>query len=85
MHRRDDPKIAIAVFVENAGFGATYAATVASMMIERYLKGEITNKYQEERILNLNLMDTNRIKIKSGDRIPADPGFPTPRNRPVPV
>ena len=38
---KDDPKIAIMVFVENAGFGATYAAPVASLMIEKYLKGEI--------------------------------------------
>ena len=52
---KDNPRIAIAVYVENAGFGATYAAPVASLMIEKYLKGTITNKYQEERILNLNL------------------------------
>jgi penicillin-binding protein 2 len=69
---KDDPKIAIVVFVENAGFGATYAAPVASLMIEKYLKGEIFNKYQEERILNLNFMDTNRLdrEIPAG-RIPA--------------
>ncbi len=54
---KDDPKIAIAVYVENAGFGATYAAPVASLMIERYLKGEITNKYQEQRMLELNLVN----------------------------
>jgi penicillin-binding protein 2 len=54
---KDDPKIAIAVLVENAGFGATYAAPVASLMIEKYLKGSITNKYQEQRMLNLNLID----------------------------
>lgn len=53
---KENPKIAIAVYVENAGFGATYAAPVASLMIEKYLKGTITNKYQEERILNLNLI-----------------------------
>jgi penicillin-binding protein 2 len=53
---RDDPQIAIAVFVENAGFGATYAAPVASLMIEKYLKGEITNRYSEQRMLELNLM-----------------------------
>ena len=41
---KDDPKIAIMVFVENAGFGATYAAPIASLMIEKYLRGEITNK-----------------------------------------
>ncbi len=54
---KDYPKIAIAVYVENAGFGATYAAPVASLMIEKYLKGEITNKYQEQRMLDLNLMN----------------------------
>lgn len=53
---KDNPRIAIAVYVENAGFGATYAAPVASLMIEKYLKGTITNKYQEERILSLNLI-----------------------------
>ncbi len=53
---KDDPTIAIAVFVENAGFGATYAAPVASLMIEKYLKGEITNKPLEQRIFELNLI-----------------------------
>lgn len=57
---KDDPKIAIAVYVENAGFGATYAAPVASLMIEKYLKGKISysKKWQEERMLNLNLIDS---------------------------
>ena len=39
------------VYVENAGFGATYAAPVASLMMEKYLKGEITNKALGTRIL----------------------------------
>lgn len=52
---KDNPKIAIAVYVENAGFGATYAAPVASLMIEKYLKGQISNKSLEEYILNLKL------------------------------
>ena len=52
----DDPKIAIMVVVENAGFGATYAAPIASLMIEKYLKGEVTNKAREESMRNLNLM-----------------------------
>jgi penicillin-binding protein 2 len=54
---KDDPKIAIAVYVENAGFGATYAAPVASLMIEKYLTGKITNTEMEKRILELNLMN----------------------------
>ncbi len=55
---KDDPKIAIMVFVENAGFGATYAAPIASLMIEKYLRGEVTNKEREQFMLNLNLMQT---------------------------
>ena len=58
---KEHPKIAIAVYVENAGFGATYAAPVASLMIEKYLNDTIANKYQEERMLNLNLLDSLRL------------------------
>jgi penicillin-binding protein 2 len=54
---KDDPKIAIAVYVENSGFGATYAAPVASLMIEKYLRGGITNKPLEQRMLDLNLLN----------------------------
>lgn len=55
---RDNPKIAIAVFVENAGFGATWAGPVASLMMEKYLKGSIkpSRKYLEERMFNTNLL-----------------------------
>ncbi|PKR81992.1 peptidoglycan glycosyltransferase [Brumimicrobium salinarum] len=52
----DNPKIAIAVFVENAGFGGTWAAPIASLMMEKYLKGEITNTYKEQRILDKNFI-----------------------------
>lgn len=43
----DDPKIAISVYVEYSGFGATYAAPIASLMIEKYLKSEVENKKRE--------------------------------------
>ena len=48
------PKVAIAVFVENAGFGATYAVPIGKLMLEKYLKGEISeaNKMTEEYIVN---------------------------------
>ena len=47
-------KVAIAVFVENAGFGATYAVPIGKLMLEKYLKGEISesNKAVEEYIVN---------------------------------
>ncbi len=55
---KDDPKIAICVVVENSGFGATWAAPIATLMMEKYLKGYIPKRRQwmEERILNANLL-----------------------------
>ena len=51
---KDDPKIAIAAYVENAGFGATWALPVASLMMEKYLTGEIreSRKGMEDNVLN---------------------------------
>ncbi len=46
-----NPKIAIAVFVENSGFGGTWAAPIASLIIEKYLTGKIKDKAKEQRIL----------------------------------
>jgi len=54
---KNDPQIAVAVYVENAGYGSTYAAPVASLMIEKYIRGEISNKYSEKRIMELNLIE----------------------------
>ncbi len=53
---KDNPQIAIMVVVENAGFGSTYAAPIASLMIEKYLRGEISNKAREKSMLDLNLI-----------------------------
>ena len=55
---KKDPQIAIAVIVENAGFGSTWAAPMASLMIEKYLTDSIaTNrKWLEDRMINTNLI-----------------------------
>ena len=55
---KDNPKIAIAIVVENAGFGATWAAPIVSLMIEKYLKGYIpeNRKYIEENMKNAVLL-----------------------------
>lgn len=54
---RENPKIAIAVFIENAGYGGTWAAPIASMLVEKHLKDTITlPNYLQERIYNGNLM-----------------------------
>jgi penicillin-binding protein 2 len=50
---KDNPQIAIAVYVENAGFGSTFAAPIASLLIEKYLTGEIKRKYLEDHVLNM--------------------------------
>ncbi len=56
---KDKPQIAIAVYVENAGFGATWAAPIASLMVEKYLNRGISEKrkYIEERLINANLLN----------------------------
>ncbi len=60
----NDPKIAVAVYVENAGFGATYGVPIGSLIIEKYLKGSISpeRKYLEERMLNSNTIITSGVK-----------------------
>jgi penicillin-binding protein 2 len=52
----NNPKIAIAVYVENAGFGATWAAPIASLMLEKYLRREVKRPEMEKRILDANLL-----------------------------
>jgi len=53
---KDNPKIAIACVVENSGYGATWAAPIASLIMEKYLKGEVKQKATEERMLNAYLL-----------------------------
>jgi penicillin-binding protein 2 len=55
---KKDPKIAIVVYVENSGFGGTYAAPIASLMIEKYMTDSISDnrKWLEKRMLDANLL-----------------------------
>lgn len=52
---KDNPKIAIAVMVENGGYGATIAGPIASLMIEKYLRQKITRVDLEKRMLATSL------------------------------
>ncbi|MCP4460227.1 MAG: peptidoglycan glycosyltransferase [Cytophagales bacterium] len=54
---KDDPKIAIAVYVENAGWGGRAAAATAGLIIEKYLKGEVSRKYMEAYVLKGDFHD----------------------------
>lgn len=58
---KDDPKIAIAVYVEYGTWGGRWAAPIASVMIEKYLKGELSEKgkEKEKRILDAVILDKN--------------------------
>ncbi|WP_164126033.1 penicillin-binding protein 2 [Sphingobacterium luzhongxinii] len=60
---RVNPKIAIAVFVENAGYGGTWAGPIASMLVEKHLRDTITlPKYLQDRILNASLLPQVKAK-----------------------
>ncbi len=58
---RDNPKIAIAAFVENAGFGGTVAAPVANLMIEKYLSDTLTTqgKWLEKYMIEKSFLPEN--------------------------
>ena len=60
----NDPKIAICVYVENAGFGATYGVPIGSLMIEKYLNDSIApdRRYLEERMLQSNTIISSGVK-----------------------
>jgi penicillin-binding protein 2 len=59
---KENPKIAIAVYVENAGFGGTWAAPIASLMIEKYLNDSIARPDLEKMILDAILLDRHARK-----------------------
>jgi penicillin-binding protein 2 len=62
---KDNPKIAIAVFVENGYWGARIAGPIASLMIEKYLKGKITRTDLETRMFATSL-ESEYAKVLSG-------------------
>jgi len=61
---KDDPKIALAIFVENGGYGSNIAAPIASLMIEKYLLGTKTLSFWENRTLNISLEEEYLKKQK---------------------
>jgi penicillin-binding protein 2 len=53
---KDNPKIAVVAYIENAGFGATWAAPIASLLVERYLTGKVERAELEAYIMSANLI-----------------------------
>ena len=62
---KENPKIAISVLVENGYYGARWAERIASLMIEKYLKDEVTLKKTEQLVLNKSL-ESEYLKPYSG-------------------
>lgn len=81
---RENPKIAIAVVVENAGYGGTWAGPIASMLVEQYLKDTITlPQYIQDRIHNADLLpkqDTEKPQSTVKTTIQAEKA---PKHRPA--
>jgi len=75
---KDNPKIAIAVIVENAGFGGTWAAPISSLVIEKYLTREISDTYKLNRILEADFVRKWQISKPKKAK-------PKPVAEPVPV
>ena len=61
----DHPRIAISVVVENAGWGAVWAAPIASLMIEKYLKGKVKRTDLEQNMINGNLITGKYVMTKT--------------------
>ena len=55
---KDNPKIAVAAYIENAGFGASWACPIASLLVEKYLRGEISESRldMERRVMTTRLI-----------------------------
>ncbi len=66
---KENPKIAMAVYIENGGYGSTIAAPITSLMIEKYITGKINRKEIEKRMLDLSLQPVYDKLIPKKDTI----------------
>lgn len=58
---RENPKIAMVCFIENAGFGGTWSAPIVSLMIEKYLTGKVTRPEMEKRMMDADLINGKNL------------------------
>lgn len=61
---KENPRIAVAAYIENAGFGSSWAAPISSLLVEKYLNGEISpgRKWLETNMINGYLLD--RVTVR---------------------
>ena len=72
---RENPQIAIAVMVENAGYGSTWAAPIASLMMEQYLTDSITRPHEYERLLNGVLLPGYKKTLTNSSDVQVTPSI----------
>ena len=60
----DNPKIAVAVYVENGGWGATYGVPIGGLIMEKYIKGKLSEASEAK----ASSIQERRIAYGSGDR-----------------
>ncbi|MEQ8879120.1 MAG: penicillin-binding transpeptidase domain-containing protein [Cyclobacteriaceae bacterium] len=70
---KDNPQIAVAAYVENAGWGARAAAATASLIIEKYLNGEIKRTWLEDYVLKGDFADKKVEKVEKKDTLQLKP------------
>lgn len=63
---RENPKIAIACLVENAGFGHLWAAPIVSLMVEKYLTGKVTRPELEKKMMEADLIHGKNAVAEEG-------------------
>jgi penicillin-binding protein 2 len=62
---KENPKIALAVFIENGGYGSTIAAPITSLMVEKYLTGKVERKGIEKSMVEKDLYPIyNQVILK---------------------
>ena len=72
---RDNPRIALSVYVENAGAGGDWAAPIAGLLVEKYVNGNIQSTEREARILDATYpLDPEFAEAES----PESPQSPAP-------
>ena len=62
--QEENPKIAVCVYLENSGAGGTWAAPVASLVVEKYLRGEVKRTELEQMVAATNLKQFVPVKSK---------------------
>jgi penicillin-binding protein 2 len=80
---RENPRIAIAVYVENQGFGTTYAAPIASLMIEKYLIGEVKRTWYENWVMQKEQPVVTSTAGRDTTRTTADSAISAPAPEPA--